>query len=160
MTVTNENAREWVEIDQNELPAGLRWDIPRKNQGQIVEVSYADRHTGAGGAAEWHADFKRVADRSDGSIDYYRATEAEYYYVISPSNGVELEECPRRDGGRFWRPRRWESAPKAHAYVDQFEVPGMILNMKRVIALPRSFRVRRSHTFGQLASASRQVWNG
>jgi hypothetical protein len=56
------------------LPAELRWDVPRHNQGQIVEVAYADERPLACEACHGSA-YQRVTDRSDGSVAYYRRSQ-------------------------------------------------------------------------------------
>ena len=63
--------RRYKPIPESEVPSGLRFDIPRSNQGQIVEHSYADfprRASEAGSGSR----YKRVYDRSDRSVAFYR----------------------------------------------------------------------------------------
>ena len=56
-----------------EVPDGVRFDVPRRNQGQIVEVAY-------GGFDQAEHDvgdpYKRVHDQSDRSTTYYRLRRA------------------------------------------------------------------------------------
>jgi hypothetical protein len=59
------------EIPETEVPADLRFDVPRHNQGQMVEVAYADYPTDRYEACSG-ATYKRVTDRSDGSVTYYK----------------------------------------------------------------------------------------
>jgi len=51
----------YVEIKRSEVPGGVRFDVPRRNQGQIVEIAY-------GGFARSEHDegdpYKRETDRS------------------------------------------------------------------------------------------------
>lgn len=55
----------------NYEPKNVRWDIPPQNQGQIIEVAYADvapmSHEAITGAM-----FRRVLDRGDNTVEYYR----------------------------------------------------------------------------------------
>lgn len=59
----------WHEITLADIPDGVRFDVPRENQGQIIEIAYGgfDRapHTSS-------APFKRVNDTSRISVRYYR----------------------------------------------------------------------------------------
>lgn len=59
----------WWPILRSEIPAGVRFDTPRRNQGQIVEVSYGD--FGASEADD-DAPYMRVYDHSDRTCDLYR----------------------------------------------------------------------------------------
>lgn len=52
------------------VPDVARWDVPRHNQGQIVEVAYADPGGHRDEACEGSL-YRRVTDRSDGSVTYY-----------------------------------------------------------------------------------------
>lgn len=47
-----------------------RWDVPRRNQGQIVEVAYSHLSRFAS-EADRGDELKRVYDRSDCSVEYY-----------------------------------------------------------------------------------------
>jgi hypothetical protein len=65
----------YVKIEAYDLPAGLRFDVPRRNQRQIVEIAYGGpRHQ----ASEYDDDaqYKRVTDRSEPAgearVTYYR----------------------------------------------------------------------------------------
>jgi hypothetical protein len=65
-------AKIYVVCDASDIPAGVRFDVPRRLQGQTVEVAY-----GGFDRAE-HDDgdpYKRVTDRSIGpkATTYYRA---------------------------------------------------------------------------------------
>ena len=59
----------YTEISQDQVPAGVRFDVPRHLQGQIIEVAY-------GGFSRWEHGpgdlYKRVTDRSDRSVSYYK----------------------------------------------------------------------------------------
>ena len=61
----------YTEISEFSVPPDLRWDVPAHNQGQIVEVAYADYPTCADEACSGSL-YKRVTDRSDQSVAYYR----------------------------------------------------------------------------------------
>lgn len=68
------------EIPAADLPAALRWDVPPRNGGQIVEVAYAHRRSAAAPAVRGAA-YKRVTDTSipvgtDGRVTYYRRGRA------------------------------------------------------------------------------------
>lgn len=62
-------------IDRSELPANLRWDVPRRNQGQTVEVAYAHQTPKTRSEADDGDHYKRVTDHSDRSVTYYRLTQ-------------------------------------------------------------------------------------
>lgn len=47
-------------------------DVPGRNQGQIVEVAYASNNPRYRGEADVGDAYKRVTDRSDGSVRWYR----------------------------------------------------------------------------------------
>ena len=65
-------------VDESKVPARVRdgrWDVPRHHQGQIVEYAYS--------ATDWRgitcsaesgsgATYRRIYDRSDGSVTYER----------------------------------------------------------------------------------------
>lgn len=55
----------------DEIPAGVRWDVPGRNQGQIVEVAYATpvRCNSEAGPGD---EYRRTTDGSDGSVGYER----------------------------------------------------------------------------------------
>jgi hypothetical protein len=59
----------YVECRHEEIPSGVRWSVPSRNQGQIVEVAY-----GSFGSSEGdHGDpFKRVTDASVPAVTFYR----------------------------------------------------------------------------------------
>jgi hypothetical protein len=81
----------------------------------------------------------------------------EYFYVISPGKGAELAECRDQDWNIFHAPQRWERGAEAQERADSFDPePRNRLsapNLRRVISLPRSFRVLRSHTYNELVAA-------
>jgi hypothetical protein len=52
-------------ISEARLPAGLRWDVPQQNQGQIVEVAYADERPEPSPACRGSR-YRRITDRSIG----------------------------------------------------------------------------------------------
>lgn len=61
----------YVPIAERELPETIRWDVPPENQGQIVEVAYADDPPEPSPACSGCV-YRRVTDRSDGSVSYWR----------------------------------------------------------------------------------------
>lgn len=66
---------QYTAIPASEVPGDLVWIIPRRNQGQIVEVAYSNG-VPDGRSVNYDADegarYKRVTDRSDRSVIYYR----------------------------------------------------------------------------------------
>ena len=63
-------------IPASAVPAGLRWDVPPRHQGQIVEVAYADAGRGRYAASEGD-EYRQTTDRSTGEVAYaQRAAEA------------------------------------------------------------------------------------
>lgn len=52
-------------ISEARVPDGLRWDVPQQNQGQIVEVAYADEHPEPSPACRGSR-YRRTTDRSIG----------------------------------------------------------------------------------------------
>lgn len=62
------------EILARAVPGGIRFDVPMRNQGQIIEIAYG---TFGRGEAGYGDEYQRVYDRSDGTTRYYRrVTEA------------------------------------------------------------------------------------
>lgn len=57
-------------------PNGCRWDVPARNQGQIIEIAYADERPCRSEAGPGST-YRRVHDRSTGEVTYYRLAEAE-----------------------------------------------------------------------------------
>ena len=60
--------KKYIPCSRADIPANVRFDTPRRNMGQIVEVSY-----GGFGAAE-HDDgdpYMRVTDRSAGTTEFF-----------------------------------------------------------------------------------------
>lgn len=59
----------YAPIPACDVPAGVRFDIPGRNQGQIVEVAYG----GWGRAEHGPGDpYRRTIDRSTGRVTYAR----------------------------------------------------------------------------------------
>lgn len=59
----------YVKCDMKDIPAKVRFDVPRHCQGQIVEVAYG----GFGRAEQGEGSpWKRITDHSDHSVTYYR----------------------------------------------------------------------------------------
>lgn len=50
-------------IAASDVPFGLRWNTPLRNQGQTIEVSFAD--VGGMGDADEGAAYRRTIDRSE-----------------------------------------------------------------------------------------------
>lgn len=59
----------YIEIDPKQIPNGVRFDVTRRNSGQMVEIAYG----GFSRAEHDHGDpYKRVRDASDRSKKFYR----------------------------------------------------------------------------------------
>jgi hypothetical protein len=58
-------------IAASDVPRAIRFDVPPQNQGQTVEIAYADYPTPADEACHG-ATYQRVTDRSDNSVTYYK----------------------------------------------------------------------------------------
>lgn len=73
--MTTAKTWEYVECQESEIPAGVRFDVPRANQGQIVEEAY-------GGFSRCEHDYGdpyyRYHDRGAGGGPprYYRRVDA------------------------------------------------------------------------------------
>lgn len=56
-------------IAEREVPLNVRFDVPRRNQGQMIEIAY-------GGTGRYEHDdgdaYKRIFDASDRITTYYR----------------------------------------------------------------------------------------
>jgi hypothetical protein len=55
----------YVPIDTRSVPSDLRWDVPPQNQGQIVEVAYADERPEPSPACRGSR-YRRTTDRAVG----------------------------------------------------------------------------------------------
>ena len=64
----------YLEVPAGKVPGSIVFTVPRRHQGQAVEVAYS-RGIPAGTGANMDADdgdpWKRVTDGSDGSVRYY-----------------------------------------------------------------------------------------
>jgi len=62
----------YTKCKKADVPGGVRFDIPLHCQGQIVEVEYGGfgRYVHGDGAP-----YKRVTDRSDGTVEWFRLDE-------------------------------------------------------------------------------------
>lgn len=60
----------YVECKESDIPSFVRWDVPARNQGQIVEVAYGA--IGLAREADVGDPYKRVVDRSDLHVAYYK----------------------------------------------------------------------------------------
>lgn len=71
---------EYRRVTERDVPTNLIWVTPRRNQGQIVEVSFSNGIP-AGRRVNYEADdgdpWMRSVDRSDNTVRFYRATTAE-----------------------------------------------------------------------------------
>ena len=59
----------YIKVDEASVPGNIRFDVPGRNQGQIVEIAYGGwgRHEHDVGDP-----YQRVTDRSDRSVQYYK----------------------------------------------------------------------------------------
>ena len=59
----------YEQIDPASIPANVRFDVPRRFQGRMVEVAF-----GGFGRQEHDAGdpFKRITDKHDQTVRYYR----------------------------------------------------------------------------------------
>ena len=65
----------YSEVSASDVPSDIVWDVPRRNQGQIVEVAYSrgiPAHRRVNHAADHGDPWKRVTDGSDRSVRYFR----------------------------------------------------------------------------------------
>lgn len=72
--MSNTNSGKYTPCDESSIPAGVRFDVPRHLQGQIVEVAYGGISRSEHGPGDL---YKRVTDRSVGAgfpgrVTYYR----------------------------------------------------------------------------------------
>jgi hypothetical protein len=65
---------QYVSISPGDAPTDGRWDVPPQNQGQIVEVAYHAKPKQGYESCDGEP-YKRVVDRSDGSVAYYRLAD-------------------------------------------------------------------------------------
>ena len=58
-------------VEYGEIPSGVQWAVPRKNQGQIVEIAYGDFGRDEPEAGD---PWMRITDQSEGvgPPTYYR----------------------------------------------------------------------------------------
>lgn len=66
----------YQQVQANEVPKGIRFDVPARNQGQIIEVAYGDRMA-VTAENDAGAPWKRVTDTSlppghPERVTYYR----------------------------------------------------------------------------------------
>jgi hypothetical protein len=89
----------YVECKEDEIPEGVRFDVPRHHQGQIVEIAYGGFGRGEHGDGD---PFKRVTDQSlpvGEQTTYYRLAVFEKQEVIDRiiarciANKTWREEC-------------------------------------------------------------------
>lgn len=62
----------YIPCTASEVPRDVRWIVPRRHQGQVVEIAYG---TWDGDADEGDP-FRRVRDRSGGPVRYYIRADA------------------------------------------------------------------------------------
>lgn len=59
----------YAKISEQDVPAGVRFDVPARHQGQMKEVAYGGTRRDVHDEGD---EYKCVTDRSDGSVTYYR----------------------------------------------------------------------------------------
>ena len=83
-----DNMTKYIQIER--IPSVLRFDVPPQNQGQIIEVAYADERPYRSEACSG-ARYKRVTDRSTGKVSHYtlapEANDAAGWDRLSRANG-------------------------------------------------------------------------
>lgn len=67
----------YIEIPESEVPVTVRWNVPRQNQGQIVEVAYGHfgrDEAGPGALFERHADqaITGASRRTGEGVEYFK----------------------------------------------------------------------------------------
>ena len=63
----------YVRCSEADIPAAARWCVPRRNQGQTVEVAYAS--PGRRDEADHGDEYRRTTDRSTGTVTYERRSD-------------------------------------------------------------------------------------
>ncbi len=61
----------YIEIPADQIPDSIVFDVPRRHAGQIIEVAYG-QHRSRRDGADVGDPYKRITDRSDGTVTYYR----------------------------------------------------------------------------------------
>jgi len=85
-------AIKYIPIAKEAIPPNVRFDVPQRCAGQIVEVAYG----GTGSAQHDAGDpYKRVTDHSDRSVGYY-ILRPEGAYAVDPKTGEYLGQASLR----------------------------------------------------------------
>lgn len=81
----------YTRIPQSQVPPTVRFDVPARCGGQIVEVAYG----GFGRHAHDSGDpYKRITDQSDGEVTYYKWSTAPADRDTQCSeHGTPLDRC-------------------------------------------------------------------
>jgi hypothetical protein len=66
--------RAYVRIEENQVPRGVTFHVPRFAQGQIIEVAWGTFGREEAGPGDL---YQRVHDRSDGTISFYKRAGGE-----------------------------------------------------------------------------------
>jgi hypothetical protein len=63
----------YVKIKAEQVPIGIRFDVPAVNQGQIVEIAYGTfgRYEACDGDL-----YKRITDRSCGEVEFFKRIDS------------------------------------------------------------------------------------
>lgn len=69
MTITHDPTTDYVRCQESEIPAGVRFDVPRFFQGQIVQIAYGGFERSPHGPGSPYLYRK---DQSTGIVEYYR----------------------------------------------------------------------------------------
>ena len=90
--MSSKRAVRYMQVDPKSIPAGVRFDIPGRNGGQMIEVAYGDFSRSEHG---WGDRWRRVRNLSVGSdTRYYRLVDAATGSPIDPvfpSQAVEVQ---------------------------------------------------------------------
>lgn len=62
----------YVPCSEADIPEGIRFDTPRSNQGQMVEVSYGTFGRAEAGPGD---PYERDIDHADGTVEYFRLVQ-------------------------------------------------------------------------------------
>jgi hypothetical protein len=90
----------------DEIPAGLRWDVPGRNAGQIIEVACAaaEHYASEAGPGD---EYQRTTDGNTGRVTYARREDVEpLRWVALDRTRAALAEFPSRTAAEGYS-RAW-----------------------------------------------------
>lgn len=127
-----------TEIQASEVPRGVRFDVTRRDQGQMVEYAYGGFSRGEHGEGD---PYQRVTDRSTGRVQYYRHDGAHATYGW----GVFVDRW--HDEGRVAHLLRGDNSPVCGAiyytatrYTATRRDPGGLYKCKRCERIEKNLR--------------------